>query len=160
LIIEKVVIKNFKLFEDFTILFNHDINIIIGDNETGKTTILEAMYLALTLQLNGRYVQYELSPYLFNIKTVQKYVEDLQSNPKTQLPEILIEVYFYDDDSLAFLKGDNNSCRHNQPGIYLKIAFDNEYYEEYKAYISDPTEVRTIPIEYYAIHSYSFANNT
>lgn len=41
--IEKVKIKNYKLFQDFTMLFNDDLNIIVGDNEAGKSTLLEAI---------------------------------------------------------------------------------------------------------------------
>ena len=37
--IEKVKIINYKLFQDFTMTFNDDLNIIVGDNEAGKSTL-------------------------------------------------------------------------------------------------------------------------
>ena len=47
--IKKVHIENFKRFhKSFDIEFNQGINIIVGDNESGKSTILEAIYLALS----------------------------------------------------------------------------------------------------------------
>ena len=61
--IKKVKIKNYKLFQDFTMPFNDDLNIIVGDNEAGKSTLLEAIGLALTAQIAGRSIQYELSPF-------------------------------------------------------------------------------------------------
>ena len=46
--IERVIIKNFKKFKDpFEIRFNENINLLVGDNESGKSTILEAIHVAL-----------------------------------------------------------------------------------------------------------------
>lgn len=38
-------IKNFKTFGDVTIDFNKSFNVLIGKNNIGKTTIIEAMQL-------------------------------------------------------------------------------------------------------------------
>ncbi len=43
--LQKIHIKNFKSFEDVTIHFNKDINIFTGANNSGKTTVLEAIAL-------------------------------------------------------------------------------------------------------------------
>ena len=43
---------------------NPDLNIIVGNNECGKSTLLEAIHLALSGQLNGRPIQTELHPHL------------------------------------------------------------------------------------------------
>ncbi|HJC38449.1 MAG TPA: ATP-binding protein [Candidatus Mediterraneibacter faecigallinarum] len=47
--IEKVEIRNFKAIENMTIEFHQGTNLLIGDNGAGKTSILEA----LTVALNG-----------------------------------------------------------------------------------------------------------
>lgn len=160
--IEKALIKNYKVFEDFAIRFNDDLNIIVGDNETGKSTLLEAIYLGMTAQITGRSLQYELSSYLFSINAVKRYVENLQTNPLTPLPEILIEIYLKEDQDgeLAKYKGTNNSERRDCAGVYLRVFFDNDFSDEYKEYIKNPAEVRTIPVEYYTWSWFSFANNT
>lgn len=44
----KLIIHNFKQFKHLQIELNHDINMIVGENETGKTTILEALALVTT----------------------------------------------------------------------------------------------------------------
>jgi len=43
--IKKFNIKNFKSFKDITFHFNADVNILTGKNNTGKTTVLEALAL-------------------------------------------------------------------------------------------------------------------
>jgi AAA15 family ATPase/GTPase len=65
--IKKVFIQNYKIFDHFELDLNDTLNIIVGDNETGKSTILEAINLALTKRLNGRFIEFELTPYLFNL---------------------------------------------------------------------------------------------
>ena len=41
--ISKIQIKDFLMFKDFTCEFNHGVNVIIGSNGTGKTTLLRAV---------------------------------------------------------------------------------------------------------------------
>jgi predicted ATP-dependent endonuclease of OLD family len=38
--IEKIKIKNFKCYENFEVFLNSGLNIIVGNNEAGKSTIL------------------------------------------------------------------------------------------------------------------------
>lgn len=45
--INKLVLTNFKKFPKRTVLFTDGINIVLGKNETGKSTIVEAILLAL-----------------------------------------------------------------------------------------------------------------
>ena len=55
--IRKIKIHNFKCFRDFETELNPGLNILVGDNEAGKSTILEAIHLALTGVYCGRRVQ-------------------------------------------------------------------------------------------------------
>jgi len=64
--ISKVKIHNFKCYRDFEIILKEGLNIIVGDNEAGKSTILESINLALTGLINGKSIWNELSQYLFN----------------------------------------------------------------------------------------------
>ena len=45
--IKKLHIEGFKKFDKIDINFNEDKNIIIGENESGKSTILEAINIVL-----------------------------------------------------------------------------------------------------------------
>lgn len=159
MILTKIVIKNFKLFEDFQCELNEDISILVGDNEVGKSTILEAINLVLTGKLNGRNLYSELTPFLCNDSAVKKYIDDLKNGEYPVPPEILIEAYFKESKELVQLQGTNNSKREDVPGIFILINFNEEYAAEYKEYIRNPEEIRTIPIEYYDVKWYSFAYN-
>ena len=59
--IEKVIIQNFKKFKNpFEVKFNENINLLVGDNESGKSTILEAIHVALTGMYAGRNIRNQL----------------------------------------------------------------------------------------------------
>ena len=59
--ISKIKIENFKCFKEvFVLPLNNGLNILVGDNESGKSTILEAIHLVLTGFLNGKYLKNEL----------------------------------------------------------------------------------------------------
>ena len=60
--IEKLIIKNYKTFNDITIQMNDDVNIFLGENDSGKTTILEALSIVLTGKLNGGAIVSRLNP--------------------------------------------------------------------------------------------------
>lgn len=158
MIIDKVVIQNFKSFKNkFTINLNSGLNIIVGDNEAGKSTILEAIHLALTGLYNGRYLRNEISQYLFNESSVNEYIVSLKSQKPLSPPSILIELYISGDDKVSFMHGDKNTDRNrNATGLFLKIEFNEEYQPLYDSLIKTG-EVKTIPIEYYHVVWRTFA---
>ena len=101
MVIDKVVIENFKGFKDrFTLSLNSGLNIIVGDNEAGKSTILEAINLALTGLYDGRYLRNELSQYLFNNEAVEEYISSLTTDKPLPPPSILIELYLEGEEDL------------------------------------------------------------
>jgi len=160
LIIDKLVIQNYKLFRKFECDFNENISILVGDNEEGKSTILETINLLLTGKLNGRSIYYELTPYLCNKAAINDYISELENGAKNPPPDILLELYLEDDEQVSFLKGTNNSKKINAAGIYMSIKFNDKFSEEYLEYINDSARVETIPIEYYDVTWCSFANET
>jgi putative ATP-dependent endonuclease of the OLD family len=152
MLIKKINIENFKCFKDkFSLEFSSGVNILVGNNEAGKSTILEAINLALTGVRNGRYLKNELSQYLFNNDVVKKYLDHISHGEPCDLPYILIEVFFT-DNSWPLFKGNGNSEKIDECGIIFKIEFDSDYKSEYEALVSTlSTEVTTIPIEYYKV---------
>ena len=147
--ITKVVVKNYRCLRDCTTILNDKLNVIVGNNECGKSTLLEAIHLTLSGQLNGRPLATELHPYLFNQSAVREYIETLQAGQVAPPPAILIELYFADVPELAECKGTNNSLKENVPGVKLIIEFNEDYNPEYASYVAEPKIIRTLPIEYY-----------
>ena len=72
MIVEKIKMKNFKKFEGIKeIKFNEDINILIGDNEAGKSTVL----LALDIVFSGSFSKVDSIGIdnLFNVNAINKF---------------------------------------------------------------------------------------
>ena len=157
--ITKAVIKNYRCLRDCTTILNDTLNVIVGNNECGKSTLLEAIHLTLSGQLNGRPLVTELHPHLFNQAAVREYIEALQAGSVAPPPTILIELYFVDIPELAKCKGTNNSLKENVPGVTLIIEFNEDYNAEYASYVADPKLIRTVPIEYYSIRLRTFADS-
>jgi len=157
--IQRAIIKNYRCLKKADVIFNEKLNVIVGNNECGKSTMLEAIHLALTGQLNGRPLLIELHPYLFNLELFQAYVDELKAGKSPEPPSIHIELYLADDPALTVLKGDNNSLKRDQPGVSLKIELNPTHAEDFAQYVSDPSEIRTLPIEYYWNVWRSFADN-
>ena len=85
--IHKIKIENFKIFEGvFELEFNQGINILVGDNEVGKSTVIEAIHLVLTGMINGKYLNTELTQYLFNNNVVNKYIQSIADGKPMEPP--------------------------------------------------------------------------
>jgi len=158
--IKKIIIENFKCFEGkFSLELNAGFNILVGDNEAGKSTILEAVHLALSGWINGRYIGTELTQALFNNKVIKKYLESFQTDNPLPPPHVMIELYFdIDDNSLkARFEGNGNSAKVNECGIRFEIVFDNKYQKEYNLLINEGGKLGSLPIEYFRFSWASFA---
>ena len=158
--IERVIIRNFKGLKETELTFGDGVNILVGDNETGKSTVLEAINLALTKQLNRRDIGYDLHPFLFHQSIVQDFVRSVRHGLVVPPLQIEIEVYLTDDPALAEHKGTNNSRNDNCPGVYLRIELDDNFREEYQAYIANTERIRTVPVEFYQVVWRNFADKS
>ena len=154
--IDRLVILNYKKFTNFEIEFHEGLNIIVGNNDEGKSTILEAVNLALTGTLNGRIIKNEISENVFNVDVVKDYIESLKTTP-IDLPKILIELYL-SGEGIDELKGDNNSKRVKTSGISFKIQFDENYKKEYESFVKSTP--KSLPVEYYKVDWVSFARSS
>ncbi|UWF60372.1 ATP-dependent nuclease [Brucella sp. 2716] len=157
--IEKVKIKNFKCFEGwFEVDFNQGVNIIVGNNEAGKSTLLEAIHLCLTGLLNGKYLRNELSPYLFNRNIERAYLESLTTKAPLQPPEIQIELFLDGDgEALEELRGNCNSEKNDKArGLLFSIEFDKKYDGAYTELLKGK-EINSIPLEFYQVQWSEFS---
>ena len=156
--IRKVKIQNFKCYKDFEITLEEGLNIIVGDNEAGKSTILEAINLALSGIINGKSIWNEISQYIFNKEIVDAYIESVDTAPMA-LPDITIEIFFGGSEN-PLMNGNANSDRDNSAeGFCFRIAFNDKYADEYEALVQRGN-VKSLPIEYYDITWTTFARDT
>lgn len=157
--IQKIKISNFKCFKGlFEIELNKGLNILVGNNETGKSTILEAMHIALTGLYGGRNIRNELSQYLFNKEVVDSYINSVNNGTALPPPFISIEIFF-DGSINPEYEGNNNSDRAYCEGLKFEISFNEKYNSEYNTLISKKS-MMSIPIEYYEASWTSFARQS
>lgn len=155
--ISKMKIHNFKCYRDFEIDLEEGVNIIVGDNEAGKSTILEAINLALTGIISGKSIWNEISQYIFNKEAVDEYIASLVTSP-IELPYITIEIFFGGVEN-PIMNGNANSDRDGDAeGFCFKIAFADQYVDEYEALVREG-DVKSLPIEYYDITWTTFARD-
>lgn len=157
--IERVIVKNYRVLREADIFLRPTLNIIVGDNESGKSTLLEAINLALRCQINKKHAMQELHPFLLNVDATQEFIHSHKSGNPMAPPRALIELYIVDKPEFAELKGTNNINGANVPGVSLSISLNESFYEEFREYVSDPNEINDIPIEYYHVVWQSFAGH-
>ena len=158
--IERLRVNNFKGLRSADIEFSPHMNIIVGNNETGKSTILEAINLALTGQLGRRAMTYDLHPMLFNKHVVKDFIARKLDGEFAEIPKIIIELFLSDQAELATLKGTNNSLRQDVPGLTYIVEIDDDLGDACDAFFSDLSRVQTLPTELYRITWQSFAGHS
>lgn len=146
--IQKIRIRNFKCLKGlFEIELNKGLNILVDNNETDKSTILETIHIALTGLYGGRNIRNELFQYLFNKEVVDLYINSVNSGAALPPPSISIEIFF--DGSIdPEYEGNENSEHAFCEGLKLEIAFNEKYKSEYNTLVLK-WNMMSIPIEYY-----------
>lgn len=139
-------------------------NIVVGGNNEGKSTLLQAINLALTGTYDAKRLSYGFSPDIFNNEINNKYCDDIKTaEDKLQVekPKIEIELYFNDNEKLNAFIGNNNSLRENCAGVKCILAFNDDYQHEYKRFLEKIGEngISNIPVEYYSCKLFDFADN-
>lgn len=148
--ISKIVVQGYRKFRNFEISPSSATNVVVGDNEAGKSTLLEAIALALSGRIEGRWANDELNPYWFNAEDVREYLCKYAEDPQTPPPRINIELYFESDDpDVHRMRGVHNTARADCPGMKLQVALNQEYEEQFAAYMASPSRPDVLPTEYF-----------
>ena len=155
--IKKITVNNYRILRSVAFCPNPRMNIVVGDNESGKSTLFEAMILALTGRINGRSAHEELNPFWFNQDAVEEYLEKRRANEPAAFPEINIEIFFEDRDELARLSGRNNSETVLAPGLTMRVVPDPDYREVLDEYFGEQ-DAQLVPVEYYRIEWVPFSD--
>ena len=153
--IDSLHIRGFKKFLSFDIKFNEHMNILVGENEAGKSTIMDAIKTVLNQQY--RNADKSVLRDLFNTAMVAEF----QANPSVKtLPSILIELELALDPkqkNAEYFFGEVYGSRKKQPekfGIRFECKFDEELGIGLEESIMDGK----IPYEYYTLSWSTYAN--
>lgn len=154
--IERILIENYRRFDRLEILPAPGMNVLVGDNEVGKSTILEAIALALTGRINGRWAGDEKNPFWFHKPTVDNFFAKYGTDNQVDAPTIQIEIYLSVEDAdpdIHRLRGVINSAteagtKTDCPGVRLRVRPSDEYKAEFAEYMKDPP-TGVLPTEYY-----------
>src|SRR3546814_497323 len=157
--IRNVIMRNYLKFCNLDVDMLPGTNILVGSNDSGKSTLIEAINLALTGRLNGRLFAQELSPYYINLGATREYVRTLQSNSKAAPPTVIIEVYLEDGGEAEILRGTNNLLGEDACGIRIQAKLSGDFEEEYRSFIANPNSIRLVPTEYYRVDWLGFSGN-
>jgi len=149
-LLKKLKLKNFKRFTNFVVDFEENVNIFIGDNESGKSTLIEA----INLVLSGSRSKVETAGLdnFFNSDSVKAF---LASDKKYEnLPSLFIELYLNEQNNIE-LSGKNNSEEIECDGLKLEIIPNDEFGKEIVSILAQSESV--FPFEFYCIKFSTFA---
>lgn len=148
--ITKLMLRNFKQFPELEMDFNPTKNVLIGDNETGKSTVL----LAIDLVNSASRSRVETLG-LEAIINRQAVIDFLSGDRKISgLPEVLVDLFLEDGDE-PYFHGKQNQLGDNYDGIRMRIAVPDDYHLAIKQMLEhDP---QNFPFEYYTVTFHTFA---
>ena len=148
--IKKIKLLNFKRFKEFELNLDPNMNIIIGDNEAGKSTIIQA----IDLVLSGSHSKVETHGIdrLFNVEVIKEFMSGEMS--LNSLPKLVIELFFSEINN-PICNGENNSDQEECDGISLICEPSDEYNSVIKEVLE--SENSCFPYEYYSIKFITFS---
>lgn len=151
--IERLVLRNFKRFRTFELDFDPELNILVGGNEAGKSSVLQALDIVLSASRNK--VEALGLETLFNAECIAEF---LAGERKIEnLPELLVELYLDGIDGEHDLDGRNNSKGADHLGIKMVCKPVDEYSKDIKAILAEKHD--SFPFEYYAVHFQTFTDD-
>lgn len=146
--IKSLHIEGFRKFQTLDMEFNEHMNILVGENEAGKSTILDALKTVLNQQY--RNTDKSVLRDLFNAQMIAVFKAD--PSIKT-LPRIYIEVELAlnpQQKNATYFYGEVYGQR-KQQNEKFGIRFECKYDEELGAGMEQSIQEGKIPYEYYVL---------
>jgi putative ATP-dependent endonuclease of OLD family len=150
--ITKLILKNFRKFRSLELDLKADMTILVGANEAGKSSILQAIDLVLSASRSK--VEAIGLEALFNAASIQEFLGGARKI--TDLPVLWVEVYF--DGALHHeLDGRNNSKGGDHVGIKMVCKPIDDYTQAIEQILKAGHD--SFPFEYYAVHFQTFTDS-
>ena len=152
--IKKLKLENFKRFKSLEVDFKEGINTIVGDNESGKSSIIQAIDLVAkgsrsrveTIGIESLLTKEACNDF---IQLTQKSISDL--------PEIHVEI-FLNEDSKSELTGKHNSDNINTAGLHLIIKPNDDLSKEINQLLAQNPSC--FPFEFYIVNFVTFSGES
>lgn len=151
--IRKVVLRNFKRFENLDLHLNPGLNILLGDNEAGKSTVLLGVDLVLSASRSK--IESLGVEALLNAEAVARFLRGRRL--VADLPRVLVEI-FLTEGADPLLNGKNNVDGKMCDGIKMECAVPRELEAEVAELLRDTDA--PFPFEYYAPRFATFAEDS
>lgn len=144
--VKSLLIRGFKKFENLHMDFHDRINILVGENEAGKSTVLEA--LKLVFQQSCRNSEKAVLFDFFNLAQRKRFEADpsIATLPSIHI-EVLLELEDKGKDSQLFL-GENHDSAFGKGAMY-GIKFDCSFNAEEGGGLGGEIAAGRIPVDYY-----------
>ena len=152
-VLQRIKLQNFKRFTTFDANLDGILNLLIGDNESGKSTIL----LALDLVLGGGRGKIEAIGLesLFNTEAINLF---LSSEKRiADLPILFVEIYLNEQNDPDF-NGKNNSENNVCDGLQLVCEPIDALGEEIKDILDQ--DDANFPFEFYETKFFTFSGKS
>lgn len=147
--ISRIKLHNFKRFRDFQICLDEKLNILVGENESGKSSILSASHLVLSGSRN----QFDNIGVerLLNTMAVEEF---LASDRKYEdLPILYVELWLNEQNNFE-LRGKNNSENIDSDGLRMACEPIDALSREINEILD--SDDNNFPYEYYAVSFSTF----
>ncbi|MGN0274267.1 MAG: AAA family ATPase [Chordicoccus sp.] len=128
----------------------------VGDNDAGKSTILEALSIVTTGRLHFYPFDKQIKANLFNIEERNKYIKAINEGKTPEPPQIVIEAYF-DENTDSHYSGTNNELHEDCSGIRVTVEIDQHYTDIYQKMLIDKS-IFDIPVELYRVTYHYFSS--
>jgi putative ATP-dependent endonuclease of OLD family len=151
--IKRLVLRNFKRFKTLELEFDPKLNILVGGNEAGKSSVLQALDIVLSASRSK--VEALGLETLFNAECIAEFLDG--ERKIADLPELLVELYLGGIDGQHDLDGRNNSKSADLLGIKMVCKPVEEYTKDIRTILTDGHG--SFPFEYYSVHFLTFTDD-
>lgn len=152
--ISKLILQNFKRFRALELSFDKELNIFIGGNETGKSSVLQA----LDLVMSGSRSKLESAGLesLFNTKCIEEFM----AGPRNiaNLPRMIVEIHLEGPLDHEFNGKNHSKGGVELDGINLVCEPVDDFTKDIESILKDQNA--SFPFEFYAAKFSTFGGHS